>query len=255
MLIELFTGTLPAHQPRGWFIIPAGRVCALHIRSIAFGRMRATDRISIIHHHGVVELFFGFSRCSVLITGILLHIVRNSYAVHHPRSSAGNIGRLVGPPNTMASITTDTLLTGTVAAVATTVALAVLGRMECGAGAAPINAVSHMLWGEEARTDKVDLRHTLVGASLHASAVLGWAGFHELLLSRSRTPSFGRALLTGAATSLVAYVTDYHLVPRRLAPGFETRLSKRALLAVYVVLGLSLSAGSLYKNQLIDRHG
>jgi hypothetical protein len=37
-----------------------------------------------------------------------------------------------------------------------------------------------------------------------------------------------------------AYVVDYHLVPKRLTPGFEERLSPGALALVYAALGVSL---------------
>jgi hypothetical protein len=43
----------------------------------------------------------------------------------------------------------------------------------------------------------------------------------------------------------VAYVVDYHVVPKRLTPGIESRLSCRSLLLVYVVLALSLGLGGL----------
>jgi hypothetical protein len=37
-----------------------------------------------------------------------------------------------------------------------------------------------------------------------------------------------------------AYVTDYHVVPKRLTPGWELRISPRSLLATYAVLALAL---------------
>ena len=40
----------------------------------------------------------------------------------------------------------DTLTTGAVATAATTAAVALLGKAERGSAAAPINAISHMLW-------------------------------------------------------------------------------------------------------------
>ena len=144
----------------------------------------------------------------------------------------------------------DTLATGAVASAATTAAAAVLGRVENGSAAGPINAVSHILWGKEATcTDAVDARHTLVGAGLNAAAVTSWAALFELALPRNRRPSVPRALLTGAATAAVAYVTDYHVVPKRFTPGFEERLSGRSLFAVYATLALALAAGSLMRER------
>lgn len=136
--------------------------------------------------------------------------------------------------------------TGGVAAAATTAAVAVLGKLEGGSGIAPINAVSHILWGDkEPVTEEVDASHTAAGAALNAMAVTAWAGLHELLMPRKGRPTVQRALLSGAATAAVAYVTDYHIVPKRLTPGFEKRLSGAALFGVYATLALALAAGSL----------
>lgn len=140
----------------------------------------------------------------------------------------------------------DSLRTGAVASAATTASAAVLGHVECGAAAAPLNAVSHMVWGDEAtRTDAVDVRHTAVGAGLNAAAVTSWAAMHELLMPREGRPDAGRALAGGAITALVAYITDYHVVPKRFTPGFEHRLSPKGLFGIYAVLALSLAVGSL----------
>jgi len=144
----------------------------------------------------------------------------------------------------------DTLTTGAVASATTTAAVAVLGKLEGRSAVAPINAVSHILWGEEAAdTEQLDARHTLAGAGLNAVAVTGWAGLHELFMPRSGTPSAKRALLAGIATATVAYVTDYHVVPKRFTPGFEKRLSGKALFGVYAALALSLAAGSLCRRR------
>jgi hypothetical protein len=54
-------------------------------------------------------------------------------------------------------------------------------------------------------------------------------------------------MLGAAAVSAVAYVTDYHLVPRRLTPGWEHRVSGKSLAAVYGVLALGLAACNLMR--------
>jgi hypothetical protein len=144
----------------------------------------------------------------------------------------------------------DTLATGAVATTASTVLLAVSGKQENGSATSAINAVSHMLWGEEATTnDRLDARHTLAGAGLNGAAMVAWAGMHEMLLPRNERPSVGRALLAGAATSAIAYWVDYHVVPKRFTPGFEERLSQRSLLGVYVALAVSLAVGSLWRGR------
>lgn len=144
----------------------------------------------------------------------------------------------------------DTLTTGALTAATTTAAVALLGKLEGGSAVAPINAVSHILWGEKAAaTEELDARHTAAGAGINAVAVTAWAGMHELFMPRDRTPSVQRALLSGAAAAAVAYVTDYHVVPERFTPGFEKRLSGKALFGVYAALALSLAAGSLIRRR------
>jgi hypothetical protein len=141
---------------------------------------------------------------------------------------------------------TDTLTTGAVASAATTLAIGALGKVEDGNAIAPINAVSHILWGEEAAAaDQPDARHTLTGLALNAVAVTGWAGVHELLMPRTGPRRLDQALLAGTAVAALAFVTDYYVVPKRLTPGFEKRLSNPSLLGVYATLALSLAAGSL----------
>ena len=144
----------------------------------------------------------------------------------------------------------DTLATGAVATTATSGALAVLGKLENGKMFAPINAVSHIVWGKEAmRTNKFDVRHTLLGSILNGVAITGWAGMHELFMPRDRKPGLGRSLLSGGAVSTVAYITDFHIVPKRLTPGFEERISRTGLLTVYAILAVALAAGSLSRDR------
>ncbi len=144
----------------------------------------------------------------------------------------------------------DTLASGAVATAATTAVAAILGKLEGHGAAAPINAVSHILWGDEAAIpEEADARHTLVGAGLNAAAVTAWAGVHEALMPRNDRPSTPHALLAGAATAAVAYMVDYHVVPERLKPGFEKRLSSKALFGLYATLAISLAAGSLCRNR------
>jgi hypothetical protein len=95
--------------------------------------------------------------------------------------------------------------------------------------------------GEERGLDEVH-RHGR-GRELRRVDLL--ACLYEMLAGR-RVRTRSRALAGGALTSAVAYVTDYHVVPRRLTPGFEMRLSRAALAAVYVALALGLCARDLF---------
>jgi hypothetical protein len=132
------------------------------------------------------------------------------------------------------------LLSGTVAAAAVTLAASVAGRRQAGSYPAPLNATSHFLWGERAgRESDYSLKYTATGFIANYGASVFWALFYEALAGRS--PPLAR----GAAVSALAYVTDYHVVPRRLTPGFEMRLPRAALAAVYAALAVGLSARDL----------
>lgn len=137
------------------------------------------------------------------------------------------------------------LLSGITATLGTTAGSAILGKVEKGHAAAPLNATSHIVWDEEAFSQNdVSVRYTLVGAALNAGAMFGWAALQELALGRwVRSGPAGRAAISGVVTSAVAYATDYRLVPERLTPGFERRLSKPALAATYGILAVCLAFG------------
>jgi hypothetical protein len=47
------------------------------------------------------------------------------------------------------------------------------------------------------------------------------------------------------AAAAVACIVDYRVVPHRLSPGFELRLSKPAITAGYVAFGLGLALTSM----------
>ena len=136
------------------------------------------------------------------------------------------------------------LVSGTLAAAAVSLVASLAGRREAGSYAAPLNATSHFLWGERAaRKNTLSWKYTGVGFAANYGASIFWALFYEALKGRSRSPA--RALASGAAVSAAAYVTDYHVVPKRLTPGFERRLPVAALAAIYVALALGLSARDL----------
>lgn len=138
---------------------------------------------------------------------------------------------------------------GTLATVSTTAALLLAGD-EDGNRAAPINAVSHIAWGDDAFDhDGPSLKHTPAGFTLNALANGMWAFVHEAIFGRKGRSSVPAALATGAAVSALAYAVDYHAVPERLKPGFEKKLNRRSLAGVYVVLALSLAAGALLRDE------
>jgi hypothetical protein len=137
----------------------------------------------------------------------------------------------------------NAFITAGVAAAATTLAATLLSRADTTHPAAALNATSHIVWGDDAASvDGADLRHTALGALLNAGAMLAWAGVQGLL---PRSKSVGGALVKGSFVTSLAYVTDYHVVPKRLTPGFEKRLSGRSLGLIYASMAAALSVGAL----------
>ncbi len=141
----------------------------------------------------------------------------------------------------------DGLASGAIAAAVTSVDLAVSGQRWNGAPLAPVNAVSHWLWGDEAaRHDRPSLRYTLLGYVIHHGASTLWASLYEKYFGRrAERGELAPALGGGLAVSAVACFTDYCLTPHRLQPGYEMRLPKRALARMYLVFGLALAARGL----------
>lgn len=143
-----------------------------------------------------------------------------------------------------------------VATVATTVITSMLGKKEAGSAAAPLNATSHILWGHEAAgQDGVDAKHTAAGAAINAGAMYAWSFVLEGVFGKwvrrgdDVATKIGRAAVAGATVSALAYVTDYYVVPKRLTPGFEKRLSPLALATTYGVLAASLAAGAVWASR------
>lgn len=136
------------------------------------------------------------------------------------------------------------LVSGSVAAVASTSALATLGKAETGSPFAPTNATSRWLWGDRAaRHDGPSVRHTLAGYAIHHVASVFWAVFYERWFGERRDAGdLPAALGGGALIAALACFVDYQMTPRRLQPGYELRLSRPALAVVYMAFGAGLAA-------------
>lgn len=135
----------------------------------------------------------------------------------------------------------NVLVSAGVATAVTTGAALLVSRWQTGRAPAALNATSHIVWGDKAATvDELDWAHTTLGGLLNAGAMAAWAAVAELL-PRARTPL--AALAKGTLVSALAYVTDYYVVPKRLTPGFEKRLSARGLGIMYGALAGGLGLG------------
>ena len=153
---------------------------------------------------------------------------------------------------------TRSLASGTVAGLAISAVAALAGKRETASYAAPINATSHILWGDEAaRHDRASLKYTATGFVLNHLAAVMWAAVHERWVApavarwSATRPSLAPLAATagGAAVAAGAYVTDYYLVPRRFTPGYEKRLSGQSLALIYGALALGLAAATLSENR------
>lgn len=142
--------------------------------------------------------------------------------------------------------TNPATLPALLAAATTTAAVAALGRRDTGSALAPLNATSHVLWGPRAAAvERVTLNHTLPGVLINAGAAGFWALMMRGLFGGRRwAQSRSGALAAGGATAGLAYLVDYHLVPRRLTPGWELRLSPRSLGLAFAALALGLGVGA-----------
>jgi hypothetical protein len=142
----------------------------------------------------------------------------------------------------------EAAVAGALASVLSAAALAIAGRRETPSAVAPINAVSQWLWGrrEALASDRPDGRHTLSGYLIHHLASTFWAVLHAAALRRTGVPARPLpALAAAAATSAVAALVDLRCTPERLTPGFQHRVSPRALTATYGAFAIGLALGCL----------
>jgi uncharacterized membrane protein YccF (DUF307 family) len=132
------------------------------------------------------------------------------------------------------------------AAAASSAVLAWRSRLDTGRPSAGMNAVSHWVWPEKAlRVNEPSLRYTGTGAVVHVMSSLLWAALYGWWLEAGGRRSVADAAAKAAAVTSVAALVDLKLVPERLTPGFERRLSTRSVALVYASFGAGLLAGAL----------
>ena len=132
------------------------------------------------------------------------------------------------------------LFSGAVGSIATTATLSVCGALERGDPVSPSNGPSQWVWGRRAAFARgASLRHTVVGYVIHHATAVMWATVFERL--RRKRPDATGTIVAAAATSALAYVVDYKVVPQRLQPGFDAQVSRPALGAFYVTFAAALA--------------
>jgi len=152
------------------------------------------------------------------------------------------------------------IVSGTFASVLSAISLAILGKYELGRTAAPVNGPSQWIWNRHAPfMNRFSWKYTGLGYVIHHMASVFWALFHEKYQDRlaapteSRTEHQSEVLVSAIAVRTTAYMVDFYVVPQRLSPGFEQRLSKGALLVVYGVFAAGLATGTLIHRSYILR--
>jgi hypothetical protein len=137
-------------------------------------------------------------------------------------------------------------VTGSLAGILSTAVLALAGARQNRSAAAPINAASHWIWGDESlREDRLTLRHTLLGLLTQHAASIFWAALYSRIYGhRPEAKQWPQALAGAATTCAIAGVVDYMVVPKRLTPGYEHRLSTNAMVAVYAALAAGFALGA-----------
>ena len=135
---------------------------------------------------------------------------------------------------------------GTVASVAVHGALAYFGRRAGRSAIAPINATSHIVHGPDAGAlDRIDVPHTVVGATINHGASIFWALPLAWWLTKDRHLSAADICMGAAATGAIAGAVDYGLVPRRLSPGWHHALPAKSVAGSFGALAAGLAAGAL----------
>jgi hypothetical protein len=159
------------------------------------------------------------------------------------------------------SVLSRAVKSGTISGLATAAVASLAGKRENGSYAAPLNATSHIIWGDKAaKQDQTSLKYTLTGFLLNHGSAIFWASFYEKMAAgrgsgrrEGRVSSPGAAnlpqvmspLCRAAAVAAAAYVIDYHAIPKRFTPGFEKRLSGKSMAAIFFTLAAGLAARDL----------
>ena len=144
----------------------------------------------------------------------------------------------------------NALISGTIVGLATFVAGSVYAASARISPVAPTNAVSHIIWGDNAmKKNQLDLKHTGTGAMLHYLSAIWWAFWYEWGFGeQAEKKGVVKAMEGGAIISSLAYLIDYHILPKRLSPGFEARLPSNSLPIMFGVIGLTLPLRAIFNH-------
>ncbi len=120
-------------------------------------------------------------------------------------------------------------------------------RAAVGQGAssvAPLNAATHCLWPDDAfLMQRPSVKYTGTGALIHLGSSVFWGLLFEGL--RRKDKGTVEIVTAAAATAITAYVVDYHVVPKRVTPGFEAHIEPRAFPKIYFALGAGFAIAAM----------
>lgn len=141
----------------------------------------------------------------------------------------------------------NSLIPGAVAAIAVCSTVSLLGRWDTGSAVAPINASSHVMWGAKAgQVERLTWAQTAPGLAVNVGASLWWAFVFNILFGKNlASKGWAGAVASGTATATLAYLVDYKLMPKRLTPGWEQRLSGRSLFLSLGAMGVGMGVGAM----------
>ena len=144
----------------------------------------------------------------------------------------------------------NTLVMGTWAMLFVVMSLLAVAKAERIPLWQPVHAVSHILFGDKVMHEtRFHARYWISGFVLNAGAMYGWAVVAELgyLWLSLKAGDLITAALMAIALTIIAFITDFHIVPKRFTPGFEKVISRYALYTVYLCLAIGFVFGGMYR--------
>ena len=166
-----------------------------------------------------------------------------------PHRARGPLTASGTPWRGIADVARAALASGSVAAAVSSTALVILAVSTGKSAAQPFNATSHWLHGAgAARSRRFDLARTGVGYATHHAATIFWATFFEAWASARPVTRMGEVVTRALAVSALAATVDYTITPKRLTPGWEYVLSKRAMALVYVAMAAGFAGTALRRH-------
>src|SRR5829696_3231251 len=110
------------------------------------------------------------------------------------------------------SLVVDTAAAGAGATALTTATILCLGVERDSSMWAPMNAVSHITFGDEAAEhSELSAKYTGTGTALNGAAMFAWAAVYAGLMRTLPKQDLPAAIGAGVAVSAIAYVTDYYV--------------------------------------------